>query len=423
MSADARRSRSGFIVMVAVLCFLFGQSQLHRTAGSVIATDLTAEFGLNGAALGSVLGALFLGAVVAQIPVGLLYDRYGARMVTPLCTLLAVAGAALFAIAEDEATFAIGRFLIGAGFASAWTGAFVTLSGWVSGQRYSRMMAIVASTGVFTGLLGTAPLAYAFAHAGRETSFLVFAALALLGAALSYVFVQDRPPGQPKPTGAPQSLRESLRGMAEVLRHPALPRLAPLAFVVFSPMMMYVGSWAGPYLRDIHGLDATARGEFLLLMTLGTNLGLTVYGPIERYFGSLKAVVAASGLVVVAMVAALVAFAGASLWTAGPFLVLIGAFGPFYIIFLVHCRAFFPDHLMGRALSVINLLGIVGTTTLQPILGAIIGAFTDANGVADADGYRYAFGLQGILLLVAILIYRPLPDSPPKPEASTNRPA
>lgn len=412
MSDAERISRRNFIIMMIVLCFLFGQSQLHRTAGSVIATDLTAAFGLTGAALGSVLGSLFLGAAIAQIPVGLLYDRYGARKVTPLCTLLAVAGAVLFGLAEDETSFAIGRFLIGAGFASAWTGAFVTLTGWASGKRYSRLMSVVASTGVFTGLLGTAPLAYAFAHVGREASFLVFAALALIGAILSAIFVQDRPAGQAKPTGSPETLGESLRGMAEVLRHPAMPRLAPISFVVFSPMMMFVGSWAGPYLRDVHALDPGARGEFLLLMTLATNLGLTLYGPIEGYFRSLKGLVVASALVVVAMVAALVLTAGASLWTAGPFLVLIAAFGPFYIIFLVHCRAFFPEHLMGRALSVINVLGILGTTTMQPILGAVIDAFTKPGTTAGADAYRIAFGIQGMLLLVAILIYRGLPDAP-----------
>jgi len=423
VTVEQRQDRRAFVLMMIVLCFLFGQSQMHRTSGSVIATDLTASFGLTGAALGSVLGALFLGAAVAQIPVGLLYDRYGARKVTPICTLLAVAGAALFAIADDEGTFAISRFLIGVGFTAAWTGAFVTLNGWVSGKRYSRMMSVVAASGVFTGLLGTAPLAYAFAHVGREAVFLAFAGLALLGAVLSWIFVADRPPGSPAVAGAPATLGESIRGMADVLRHPAMPRLALLAYVVFSPMMMFVGSWAGPYLRDVHGLDAGTRGEFLLLMTLGTNLGLTVYGPIESYFRSQRALVVASGLVVVAMIAGLVCFAGGSLWIAGPFLVLIAAFGPFYIVFLVHCRAFFPDHLMGRALSVINLLGILGTTTMQPALGAVIGAFTDANGIASADGYRLAFGLQGVLILAALLIYRPLPDSPVKSETGTNRPA
>jgi len=419
MRTGERAGRYGFAAMIAVLCFLFGQSQLHRTAGSVVATDLTVEFGLSGAALGSILGTLFLGAVVAQIPVGLLYDRYGARAVTPLCTLIAVLGSVVFAVARDETMFAVGRFLIGIGFAAAWTGAFFVLSGWARGPRYSRMVSIVASTGVFFGLLGTAPLAYAFAHIGRETTFLLLAALALIGAVLSHVFIRDRPPGVPAVTGAPETLRESLLGMAEVLRHPALPRLAPLAFVAFTPMMMYVGSWAGPYLRDVHGLDATERGQFLLLMTLGTNLGLATYGPVERYFGSPKGLVVASGMVVVAMAVGLVGFAGASLWTAGPFLVLVATFGPFYIVFLVHCRTLFPDHLTGRALSVINLLGILGTTTLQPVLGAVIGSFIDANGIAGPDGYRYAFGLQAALLFVALLIYLRLDDAtakaPPAP--------
>ena len=68
----------------------FFVSYLYRSVNAVIAPDLIAEVGLRPADLGLLTGVYFLAFALAQVPLGVLLDRYGPRR--PEATLLVVAG-------------------------------------------------------------------------------------------------------------------------------------------------------------------------------------------------------------------------------------------------------------------------------------------------------------------------------------------
>ena len=61
----------------------------------VIAPELTRDLGLTPEDLGNANGAFFLAIAFMQVPVGLLFDRYGPRRVVSWLTVLAVLAAAM----------------------------------------------------------------------------------------------------------------------------------------------------------------------------------------------------------------------------------------------------------------------------------------------------------------------------------------
>ena len=68
--------------LVLVLCsLLFILSQFYRVSNAIIAPQLQKDLSMSSEALG-VLGATFFYAfAIAQIPLGLLLDRIGARLI------------------------------------------------------------------------------------------------------------------------------------------------------------------------------------------------------------------------------------------------------------------------------------------------------------------------------------------------------
>ena len=77
----AGRPPRGLDPLVAIIvCFgaVFILSQFFRASNAVIAKTLSAEFGLSPEALGLLTGLFFLSFGAAQIPVGMLFDRFGA---------------------------------------------------------------------------------------------------------------------------------------------------------------------------------------------------------------------------------------------------------------------------------------------------------------------------------------------------------
>ena len=69
------------------LCLSYVLSQFFRSYVAVIATQLIADFRFSPEMFGWFAGAFFLVFALAQIPVGMMFDRFGVR--TPTAALMA----------------------------------------------------------------------------------------------------------------------------------------------------------------------------------------------------------------------------------------------------------------------------------------------------------------------------------------------
>src|SRR5690348_11564249 len=79
-------------------------SFIFRNVNAVIAKDLVAEFALSAADLGFLSSMYLLAFAAAQLPLGVLLDRYGPRRATAALLCVAAAGALDFALARDLAS-------------------------------------------------------------------------------------------------------------------------------------------------------------------------------------------------------------------------------------------------------------------------------------------------------------------------------
>jgi hypothetical protein len=63
-------------------------ASIFRSVSALIATDLAADLGLSPSELGFAVSAFFLSAVVAQVPYGILLDRFDPRRVYAAALIL-----------------------------------------------------------------------------------------------------------------------------------------------------------------------------------------------------------------------------------------------------------------------------------------------------------------------------------------------
>ena len=63
------------LLLIAITCL----SQFYRVSNSVIAPELTRDLGLSARQLGWAGSAFFFALFAVQVPVGMWFDRYGAR--------------------------------------------------------------------------------------------------------------------------------------------------------------------------------------------------------------------------------------------------------------------------------------------------------------------------------------------------------
>ena len=192
----------------------------QRVAPSVMVEDLMRDFALGGALLGSLSAVYFYAYAAVQIPVGVLLDRFGARRLLIVGTLLAAAGSALFALASGLALALVGRALVGAavGFAFIATLKIVTL--WFPPQRFGRMAGWTLAVGILGGIAGQAPLSALVERVGWRPTMLAGALLALALCLAIALGVRERRSGTtahgpagatPADGGRPSGLRAILR--------------------------------------------------------------------------------------------------------------------------------------------------------------------------------------------------------------------
>jgi predicted MFS family arabinose efflux permease len=386
--------------LLLALALLTGLSQFHRSALGVIAPELSADLALTPAMLGAANGMFFAAILVMQLPVGIALDRLGPRLVVAGLSVIAVLGLVLQGLATDGTTLLVARALIGIGCAASFMSAVVLCARWYAGGDMTLALSRIFALSQIGILLAGAPLAWLAGWLGWRDAFLISALLTGLAALAWWRLVQNDPPHKPAPARKPESLRETLRGQFSIWRLPGLSRVLALHLVAYAAAATVIGLWAGPYLADVHGLDANARGRALAVMGLAMPIGLLLVGPLEKHFFPRAALITAGAALSALMLI------GLALWPTPPLPVALGLlvglifFSSYPVLLVTEARGLFPDHLVGRGATTVNMAQLVGSALLPLLVGLVIGFFPMEEAVRPEAAYRAGFAvLAGSLLL------------------------
>ena len=390
------------LLLVAVACL----SQFYRVGNNVIAPELTHDLGLSSRQLGWAGSAFFFAVLVLQIPVGMWFDRYGARRTVTALSMLSAVGSVLIASASDATGLIIGRTVVGLGCAASFMAVVVICSRWFPPTRLAAPLSWVFAASNVGTLAAATPLAWVSVTIGWRNGFLALAVLTVAVTAAFYVFVRDRPPNAPPPPKRAENLRQIGAGLIEVCRTPGLMPVLAIHFFAYATLLTVLGIWGGPYLYNVHHLDGVARGNVLLAMGVAQTLGILSYGPMDRLLHSRKKVVFGGTLISATLLACLALLAHPSLWLATALLVAFSFFCAFGTIVVAQGRALFPDRLAGRGVTTVNLAQCLGLTVLPTASGYVLEAF----GASEA-GYRAIFAFLAIGLALGLIVYSRSRDS------------
>ncbi len=98
-AGSAASSRDAATRGIAILTFAFALSQFFRSCLAVMAPELQHDFGLSPAGFGALSSSFFLAFAIAQIPVGIAFDRYGVGKPTALLLAVGAVSSILFVAA------------------------------------------------------------------------------------------------------------------------------------------------------------------------------------------------------------------------------------------------------------------------------------------------------------------------------------
>ncbi len=420
-NTDASRPLAVALTAFTAFTLALFIAQYYRTAMALLAPVLHEEMGLTADRLGLLAATYFMAFAAVQLPVGLLLDRFGPRRTVAALMGVAMLGCVLFAASTSYLGLMAGQVLIGVGTAGGFMGGVVICARWFSPKRAGAMTGLMLGTGNLGGIVAATPLAIGLEAWGWRATTLALAAVVAADVALIFLAVRDAPPGHAARQRAPETMRQVLGGLGQVLRNMQIWRLMALSFVGFASVMAVRGLWGGPYLIEVHRLGPVAAGHVLLAMSLGIILGAIGYGLLEQPFDSRRRVALAGGITNFALFALLAAWPQPPLWLVVAAFVVIGACGQTYVIVLSHGRAGFADRLVGRVITTLNMAAFLGTFSIQSGSGVIVRAFQLDDGSVPEIGYRAMFAFVAVVVLAAVAIYAGAPDARPSEDAARTR--
>ena len=405
------------LVIVMTLAVAYMASHFFRASNVTIGLDLMRDLSIGPEALGALTGAFFFGFSAMQIPCGFFFDRFGPRLTVAGMLVVATLGGIIFTTAQTWPVLLSGRVLLGCGFGVMLIGSMVVISRWFPPDRFSTLTAVVLSVGLLGNLIATTPLAWAALETGWRVVFGVAVLFTALAAIAVWLVVRDAPPGHPFHDRAPESLREMLKGMLEVLANRRLWPILALNFCSYACTFTVQGLWGGPYLREVHGLTPIQAGNVLLAAVIAYQCGMLSFGPLDRLFDTRKWIAFAGNFAVVVLLAALAIPATPPVWLPVAVIVAIGFFSASSTMAMTHARGIFPDRLIGRGIATSNTAVMFGVACMQTLSGMIVGSFEPlANGARTETAYRALFATLTIVLIVAIAIYSRAQDVKPSHE-------
>ncbi|HNF92583.1 MAG TPA: MFS transporter [Accumulibacter sp.] len=362
-------------------------SYLYRTVNAVVGPLLTNELALGSGALGLLTSTYFLAFGAAQLPLGMLLDRFGARRVESGLLLIAATGAGVFALAEDLPGLAIGRGLIGLGVSACLMAAFKAFSLSFHPDRQASLTGWIMTSGGLGALAASTPLEAALQLADWRQIFVVLAALTVAVAIWIFCSVPEQQPANARP----EPLTAQFAGVRLVFRSTHFWRFVPLGMMLTGGFMAVQSLWSISWLMQVNGYTRAVAAQHLAGMSVAMLLayllnGLLATGLARR--GIRPAMLLAGGLVLSLVALTLIVTEAVTqtrlLWIA------YGSFASFGTLVYSQTAAGFPVALSGRVNTALNLMVFIGAFGVQWGLGLLIDLL-QAHGQSASLAHRGAF--------------------------------
>ena len=188
---DIGRRRAWVIWLVALSVYIL--AIFNRSSLGVAGLLATQRFGISATQLSFFTVLQLVVYAGLQVPVGVLLDRYGSKVLL-LCGLtLMTAGQLVFAFATSFPVAVLARVLIGAGDAAMFVSVIRLVTVWFLVRQAPMITQLTGQLGQVGAIAAAAPLALALDRLGWTKAFALASTLGVFGMVAVALVVKDSP--------------------------------------------------------------------------------------------------------------------------------------------------------------------------------------------------------------------------------------
>ena len=270
-------ARRWIIWSLAVIFYFY--EYILRVAPSAMIRHILTSFNIRAGVFGTIVAFYLYAYAPMQLPVGILMDRFGARKLLSIATIVCGIATIFFGLSHAVWVADIARFFTGAGSAFAFIGMIYICSHWFPPRIIGLLVGVGNSLGMLGAVVGEGPLSTLITIISWRT---VTVGLGILGIALGimiYLSLFKEPPSVNNHVSALKDKNPWFNSLKEVCKNGQTWINAVVAVCFYSSITAFGGLWAIPFLKHTHhfSIEAASYASSMIYM------GIILMGPMIGY--------------------------------------------------------------------------------------------------------------------------------------------
>lgn len=393
------------ILMWSVCALFYGYEYFLQVSPSVMTNDLMRSFQINATMLGNLAACYFYTYAGMQIPVGVIYDRFGVRRPLIIASALCAIGSLLFGCSNIFAIATLGRLLIGFGGAFAVVGSLCISNLWLPARLFALFTGGVVTIGMLGAAGGQAPLALLVNTLNWRNTMMLLGGAGFIITILMFFIIRD--PVEITRHVVLEKKTALLSGLKQITRNYQIWLLAIYGGLMFMPVSVLGSLWGIPFFMHKYPINNAGAGGMVVMMFLGLAVGSPLFGWFSDHINRRKIVM-------------LISNAGALLCILGiiypPFpahftsalLFFYGFFCGGFLVCFAAAREIDANQNTGVTMGFMNMLNMIGGVVIQPLVGLVLdsrwmGAMENGVRMYSTHDFQMAFTIMPVCLVLALI--------------------
>ncbi|QLH41602.1 MAG: MFS transporter [Coxiellaceae bacterium] len=397
------------LVVVALATLFYVFSFTLRIMPSAMTHQIMSTLHIEAQLLGILVGMMYTGYTLMQIPVGLLFDRFSSRKILTLAAFFCSTGSVLLGATNHYWVSLLGSLIMGMSEAFGFVGVLVLSARWFPAKYFALIVGIVQMMGAIGAILGEGPIALLVTHHGWHQTVLSMATFGYVVTLMVWLFVRDKTSNHTNHSHSSANRLTEWQRLKLVSHNSQTWWLALYSFCIWAPVLILAGLWLVPFLMVLYQTSNTVAASASSWVWVGIGLGSPLFGWWSNLIGRRCMPLAVSA--VLSLVGSLIIIYGGTLSWPLMCLVLfifgLGASGQALSFGVVQDNN--APHVAGTAVGINNMAVVFGGVLLQPLIGILLhlqwgGSVYNGVPVYTVSDYQHALIVAPLCGLIALVI-------------------
>ena len=383
-----RKFLSWFLVSM-----FYAYQYILRVMPNIIGSMSMEKFKISAMAFGQFSGLYYIGYTLAHIPIGIFLDKYGPKIVLPICVILTIVGLVPLLVSDVWLFSQIGRIITGIGSAGSALGLFKVASMYY-GNRFVRMSGISIIIGLLGAMYGGLPVLSLLNKFGWETFFIIFIAVGAVMALLLYICML--PYDQVANLDSNKSLCDKVK---LVVFNKYIIIISLLAGFMIGPLEGFADGWVTSFLRAVGNMDKETSALLPSIIFIGVCIGAFVLPYIleGKSFDTWNILVISAFGMMIPFLTLYISSSSVVLVTISFF--LIGFFSAYQIITTCKVLSYVNDSVVALATAVNNMIVMAFGYFFHTAVSCVISLLWDGRVIDSEPVYTKALMLKSMLFI------------------------